>query len=158
MHGCFDGDGFPVARWPVEDDPPLPGDAQRDILGAGVEEAVYVGDEFVLERGGEDDIGPVGGLDGLVEGCVFLPEAPVEDPDLAVQVIGPFAGGDEEALRGGGGADEVGVLNLGEGIKPVAPVGDVEREFVGRPGVEVSAVENHVQQAHAVFSVGSRER
>ena len=69
-----------------------------------------------------------------------MPEAAVEDPDLAVQVVGPFSGVEEERLDGGGGADEVGVLDSRERAGAVAAVADVEREFEGGPRVEVFAV------------------
>ena len=60
MHRGFYADGLPVAGRPVEDDPTLPGDAQRGVGGAGVEEAIHVGDEGVLEGSGQDDVGPMG--------------------------------------------------------------------------------------------------
>jgi len=145
-HGLY-ADRLAIAGRAVVDDAPLPGDLELGVAVAPLEEGHVVGDDGLLHALVQDDVVPAGVLDAPVQLPALLPVALVEDPYLAVQLLGPRPGRQQQGVGLGrvrGEHVEVGDERVGPAA--VAAVGQVDDEVDVVPAVQEAAVDEMVGQ------------
>ena len=131
MHHRLDRNGLPVARRAVEDDAPLPGDAELGVPILRVEEFAHFADDALLHSGVQDDVVPARFLDGPPHLGVVLPIPTVENEDGIGDGILPRARREHErVILQGRGAEEIAHRTL---VDTVGPGDAVEDVFLSLP-------------------------
>lgn len=141
------------------DDPTLPRDLEPGVRVAGLEERDVVVDDGLLHPLVENDAIPRRAHDAAVQLGVLLPAPLVKNPHLAVQLVRPAPGRQQQGLGGRAlRGEDVVVRPRRVRLGAVAAVDDVQDEVVAAPAVlEPAEVELLGQRAElAVDAAGRR--
>lgn len=138
LHHGLDTDRLPVPRRAPINDSPLPWHLQLFVRVLALKEIQVILDKGLLHVSIQNDILPARSLDTLPQFPTLLPPSVIIYPNLIQQRVGPFPGGQQQGLgEVRRRSQDVVVLQVRVGRCTVAPVDDVQDEFLGLPFEEV---------------------